>query len=98
MFNRKSSLLVVALAVMASMFSLNAAAGTTGAEFLGMYTTVLGWAQGYLGKSIAIGAFLIGAFVGFAKSTVMPALIGIAFGLLFSVGPGIIDAMITGVI
>jgi conjugal transfer pilus assembly protein TraA len=73
-------------------------AGTTGAEFLSLYTLVFGWTTGYLGKAIAIGAFLIGAFAGFAKSTIMPALIGLGFALLFAIGPGVIDGIVTALI
>ena len=37
-----------------------AMAGTTGTEFQSTYNLVLGWAQGYLGKAMAIAAFLFG--------------------------------------
>lgn len=73
-------------------------AGTTGTEFLSLYNLIFGWTTGYLGKAIAIGAFLIGAFAGFAKSTIMPALIGLGFALLFAIGPGIIDGIVTALI
>jgi conjugal transfer pilus assembly protein TraA len=79
-------------------FVTAAHAGVTGTEFQGLYQMVFDWTTGYLGKAIAIGAFLIGAFVGFAKSTIMPALIGIAFALLFSIGPNIINNMMTATI
>jgi uncharacterized membrane protein YfcA len=39
-------------------------AGTTGTEFQTMYTTLLNWATGFLGKSIAIAAFILGAGIG----------------------------------
>ena len=42
----------------------SALAGTTGTEFQTMYTTLLNWATGYLGKSIAIAAFILGAGIG----------------------------------
>lgn len=76
----------------------SAHAGTTGAEFLNLFNMISGWATGYLGKALAIGAFLVGAIVGFAKSTAMPALIGIVFAILFSVGPGVITGMMTATI
>ncbi len=75
-----------------------ASAGTTGPEFQGLFDMMLGWAQGYLGKALAIAAFLVGAIVGFAKSTAMPALIGIVFAVLFSIGPGVITGMMTATI
>jgi conjugal transfer pilus assembly protein TraA len=81
------------LGVLFGMLALNAPAfaGTTGTEFVGLYNMVKGWSEGYLGKTLAIAAFLVGAIVGFAKSTAMPALIGVIFAVLFSIGPAIID-------
>lgn len=76
----------------------DANAATTGLEFKGLYDMLLGWAEGYLGKALAIGAFLIGSLIGFARATAMPALIGIVFAIVFSVGPGIISGMMTAVI
>lgn len=73
-------------------------AGTTGPEFQALFTMVSGWATGYLGKALAITAFLIGAVVGVAKSTAMPALVGLAFAMVFSIGPGVITGMMTAVI
>jgi conjugal transfer pilus assembly protein TraA len=75
-----------------------AQAGVTGTEFQGLYQLVFDWTTGYLGKAIAIGAFLVGAMVGVVKSTIMPALVGIVFAVLFSVGPTIIGNMMTAVI
>lgn len=79
-------------------FTSIASAGTTGPEFQALYDLILGWAQGYLGKALAIAAFLFGAIVGVAKSTATPALIGIVFAIVFSIGPGVITGMMTAVI
>ena len=73
-------------------------AGTTGTEFGSLYNLITGWSTGYLGRTLAIAAFLVGAIVGFAKSTAMPALIGIVFAVLFAIGPGIIDGIASAVI
>ena len=73
-------------------------AGTTGSEFTGLYNLVKGWSEGYLGRTLAIAAFLVGAIVGFAKSTAMPALVGIIFAVLFAIGPGIIDGIASALI
>lgn len=75
-----------------------AMAGTTGVEFQAFFTKVQGWATGYLGKALAITAFLIGAVVGVAKSTAMPALVGLAFAIIFSIGPGVITGMMTAIV
>ena len=75
-----------------------AMAGTTGAEFQAMYTLVIGWANGFLGKTMAIAAFVFGAGYGVAKQTIVPAALGIVFALVMAVGPGIIDGIVTAVI
>ncbi len=78
--------------------SVPALAGTSGTEFAGLYNLVKGWSEGFLGRTLAIAAFLVGAIIGFAKSTAMPALVGIIFAVLFAIGPGIIDGIASAVI
>lgn len=75
-----------------------AQAGTTGTEFQTLHTLLTGWANGYLGKSLAVAAFLFGAGYGVAKQTIVPAILGIVFALVFAVGPGVIDGMLTATI
>ncbi len=75
-----------------------ALAGTTGTEFQTMYTTLLNWISGYLGKSIAIAAFIIGAGVGIARSSPIPALVGVVFALFMVYVPTIIDSIMTATI
>ncbi len=76
----------------------SALAGTTGTEFQTMYTTLLNWISGYLGKSIAIAAFIIGAGVGIARSSPIPALVGVVFALFMVYVPTIIDSIMTATI
>ena len=90
---RKSALLVGLMTAAAT-----ASASTEGTEFQDLYDMLVGWSEGYLGKALAIAAFLTGAIVGFAKSTAMPALVGVVFAVVFSIGPGIISGMMTAVI
>lgn len=75
-----------------------ALAGTTGAEFQTMYTTLLNWVTGFLGKSIAIAAFILGAGIGIARSSPIPALVGVVFALFMVYVPNIIDGIMTAVI
>ena len=86
------------VATSALAMSVPAFAGTTGTEFTGLYTMLKGWSQGYLGRTLAVAAFLVGAIVGFAKSTAMPALVGIIFAVLFAIGPGVIDGIASATI
>ena len=90
---QKVGLLFVSAAVAAPAF-----AGTSGSEFQGLYNLIKGWSEGFLGRTLAIAAFLVGAIVGFAKSTAMPALVGIVFAVLFAIGPGIIDGIASALI
>ena len=88
----------IALALVLSLAAGGVLAGTTGTEFQTMYTTLLGWINGFLGKSIAIAAFIIGAGVGIARSSPIPALIGVVFALFMVYVPNIIDSIMTAVI
>ena len=87
-------LLTLALAFGAS----SAFAGTTGAEFQSMYTTLLNWATGYLGKAIAVAAFILGAGIGVARSSPIPALVGVVFALFMVYVPTIIDSIMTATV
>ena len=87
-----------AVAVLLALVAGSALAGTTGTEFQTIYTTLLGWASGFLGKSIAIAAFILGAGVGLARSSPIPALVGVVFALFMVYVPTIIDGIMTAVI
>lgn len=90
----KKSLAVVAMSLVAA----SAYAGTTGVEFKAFFDLIDGWTTGYLGKGIALAAFLFGAAMGLVKGTMLPALVGIGFAIMFSVGPGVINGMMSATI
>ena len=83
------------VALILTLGATSALAGTTGDEFQTMYTTLLNWATGYLGKAIAIAAFILGAGVGIARSSPIPALAGVVFALFMVYVPTIIDTIMT---
>lgn len=87
-----------AVAVLLALLAGSALAGTTGTEFQTVYATLLNWATGFLGKSIAIAAFILGAGIGVARSSPIPALVGIVFALFMVYVPTIIDSIMTAVI
>ena len=93
-----TTLTTTTLALLLSLAASSALAGTTGTEFQTMYTTLLDWATGFLGKSIAIAAFILGAGIGIARSSPIPALVGIVFALFMVYVPTIIDSIMTAVI
>ena len=95
---RNTPRIAVAVGVLLTLAAGSALAGTTGTEFQSMYVTLLNWVNGYLGKSIAIAAFILGAGIGIARSSPIPALIGVVFALFLVYVPTIIDSIMTAVI
>ena len=89
---------VAFLAIFLALGASSAFAGTTGAEFQTMYTTLLNWATGYLGKAIAVAAFILGAGIGVARSSPIPALAGVVFALFMVYVPNIIDSIMTATV
>ena len=95
---RNTAAIATALTVVLTLAAGSALAGTTGTEFQTMYTTLLNWVNGYLGKSIAIAAFILGAGIGIARSSPIPALAGVVFALFMVYVPTIIDSIMTAVV
>ncbi|MHB8697644.1 MAG: TraA family conjugative transfer protein [Sulfuricaulis sp.] len=89
---------LIMVATMLALFTLDAFAGTTGTEFSGIVTQLLDWAQGSLGKAIAIAAFIVGAGMGLARGSAVPALIGIVVALFMAYIPGIINNIVSAIV
>ena len=89
---------IAPVAIVLALGATSAFAGTTGTEFQTMYTTLLNWATGYLGKAIAVAAFILGAGIGVARSSPVPALAGVVFALFMVYVPTIIDSIMTATI
>lgn len=94
--NRKGLLMMAVIAVL--MIGTLAFAGTTASEFEDVYTKIKDWTQGYLGKSIALFAFLLGLGFGVAKSSPVPAISGIVFALFVAFGPAVLEGIATATI
>lgn len=86
------------LGLAALMVSNFVVAGETGAEFEPLYDLLLGWAEGFLARALAIAASIIGALYGLAKQNPILALIGIVFAVILGIGPSIINGIVTAVI
>lgn len=97
MDNKKlaTGLLLFALLLLVAM---NVDAGTTATEFQGVYDKIKDWTSGYLGKAIALFAFLLGLGVGVAKSSPIPAISGIVFALFVAFGPAVLEGIATATI
>ena len=99
-FNLKH-LAVASLALVAPMASMaTTAASGTGAGAIGAFNgfkdTVMSWAQGPLGTGLAVTMMLMGAAMGVAKNSPMPALSGIAGAAFLNWGPTIIASLTNG--
>jgi len=90
--------IVALLLIAAFVVPMTAFAGTNGGEFQAFFETVMGWATGYLGKGIALMAFLIGLGIGAARANPVPAIAGIIFALFVALGPSVIDSIVTAVV
>jgi conjugal transfer pilus assembly protein TraA len=83
-----------AIAMAASAAAM--AANSTDTTFTAFKTTVMNWAQGPLGTGLAITMMLMGAGMGVARNSPMPALSGIAGAAFLNWGPGIIQSLTNG--
>lgn len=74
----------------------NAANATATNAFDAFRDTVVTWARGPLGTGLAVSMMLLGAGMGVAKNSPMPALSGIAGAAFLNWGPGIIMSLTEG--
>lgn len=101
---RDSSRRLRALALMGLMLVCGLAlsnvsfAGTGGTEFNPAYTTITDWLQGDLGRLIAASLLVVGLVMGVVRQSIMAAVPAIACGLVATVAPTIIGAVVTAVI
>jgi len=73
-----------------------AAMASTDNTFDNFRDTVTGWAEGSLGTGLAITMMIIGAGMGIARNSPMPALSGIAGAAFLNWGPDIITRVLPG--
>ncbi len=93
---RHPHLAVAMLAAAVTILPLAAAhAGTGGTEFDVFYDTIVDWAQGSLGKALALAMFLVGIGMGVVRGSVVAAVPAVAGALGLFVAPTIIDAIVT---
>ena len=76
----------------------SAHAGTQGTEFDTVYTTIVGWAQGTLGKIIALAMFVTGAAVGVVRQSLLAAVPAIGGALALYAAPTVIGNIMTATI
>ena len=91
--NLKCALMVAVF--LTCLMAKRAVAGTTGSEFQGIYNMVVDWTSGYLGKTIALGAFLAGMGIGIIRQSLMSVVSGIGAGLAVAYMPQIMNGIVT---
>ena len=90
--------LLTLLAIVAMAGPELSLAGTGGTEFTIAYTTITGWLQGDLGRLLAASLLVVGLVMGVVRQSIMAAVPAIACGLVATVAPTIIGAVVTAVI
>jgi len=95
-FFRKLSQGISALALTAFVSVAHAGTVDTTDVFYEFMSTVEGWATGPLGIGLALLMLLVGAGMGVARNSPMPALSGIAGAALLHWGPTVIINIMTG--
>lgn len=85
--------MALALGMMAA-----AVAGTSDTEFQAIFDKIIGWANGYAGKSLAVVSLLIGIMAGVGRSNFVPVIAGAGFALALGFGPGILSGIVTATI
>jgi conjugal transfer pilus assembly protein TraA len=73
-------------------------AGTGGTEFNSAYTTLTTWLQGDLGRLIAAALLVVGLIMGVVRQSIMAAVPAIACGLVATIAPTVIGAVVTATI
>lgn len=84
---------VAALSLLGSAAAF-ANTSTSGDPFQNFSNTVVGWAQGPLGNGLAVTMMLVGAGMGIARNSPMPALSGVAGAAFLNWGPDIINTLV----
>lgn len=88
---------VAAFALFGSAVAMaSTAPSATDGPFGGFSDTVVKWTEGPLGVGLSVTMMLVGAGMGIARNSPMPALSGVAGAAFLNWGPDIIVNLITG--
>jgi len=98
LFKMKKALLASLAAVAIVAVAPDVMAGTGGTEFNDIYTLLIGWSQGTLGKIIALGMFLVGLSAGIVNQSIVSVVVGLGGALAVYYGPTIINNVVTALI
>ena len=93
--NLKTAKVALALALVAAagVASMAVATTSTDTDFAAVVTLLTNWSQGTLGRTLALGMFVVGIAAGIIRQSVMAAVAGVAGALVLNYGPGVIDGI-----
>lgn len=94
----KRVVLTSAAVAAVALASNDAMAGTAGTEFDDIYTLLVGWTQGTLGKIIALGMFLVGLAAGIVNQSIIAVVIGIGGALALYYAPTVINGVVAALV
>lgn len=83
------------LALLLALIALGPALAGTDITFNPILNEVTKWAEGSLGKLLALAAFIIGMGIGLVRQSVMAVVVGLAFAMVMAYGPTIIGSIVT---
>ncbi len=95
LLKNKAAIIAASVAALSSN-SVMAAAVTASDDFADFHTMVNAWASGGLAVGLSLASLIIGAGIGVAKASPMPALGGVGLAAFFAFGPDVINTLILG--
>ena len=96
--SRKTAILATVATAALALSATDAMAGTGGTEFDDIYTLLVGWTQGTLGKIIALGMFMVGLAAGIVNQSIVAVVIGIGGALALYYGPTVINGVVAALV
>jgi len=94
LFNRSFGILIAGMAV---LMASHVIAGTD-SDFSSIVSLLSGWAEGSLGKTIALGTFAVGGAAAIVRQNLMFGAVGTGAAVAMAYGPGILTDMFSLVI
>ena len=89
------TMIFMLLAMVAYMTFMQAHAGSDGGEFDKVYDKITGWAQGTLGRILALTCIVVGTAFTISRGTLIYAVIGVAMCLVLYNAPTVIEGILT---
>ncbi len=89
-------MLAVLVSAIVMLYAVPVMAGVGGNEFQPMYQLFKDWSEGYLGRLVSMGLFLVGSAIGVVRQSLMAAATGVGSAIMVQYTPTIIESIVTG--